>query len=181
MLLSSIIQTLLYNQGVPYHLIDSENPENLAQTHASISLLKDASGIVMAIYNNDHQFDLLTLKTLIDRPKLRFMSIEELDETLTLLKNTKTKPFNNTQLSTHTHNDIQLIIDEPISTQSMILLVTDNPEKRIQVDVWDIQVMVENALIGGIFSHENKPKFPLTGSMHVSPLNIVAMKKPTFG
>ena len=180
MLLSSIIQALLYNQGVPYHLVDSANPENLAQTHASISLLKDSSGIVMAIYDNDQQFDLLTLKTLLDRSKLRFMSVEELYETLRLLKNTKTKPFNKTLLSTHTNNEIQLIIDEPMSTQSMILLVTDDPEKRVQVDIWDMQVLVENALIGGIFSHKNKPKYPLTGSM-ISPLNIVAIKKPTFG
>jgi hypothetical protein len=181
MLLSSIIQTKLANQYVPYRLFGSATPENLAQTHASISLLKDASGIVMAVYNNDQQFDLLTLKTLIDRSKLRFMSIEELDETLISLKNSKSKPFNKMQLSTPSKSEIQLIIDEPMSNQSMVLLVTDNPEERIQVDIWDIQIMVENALIGGIFSYENKPEHSLNESIHISPANIVNIKNSTFG
>lgn len=165
MLLSSIIQTLLSNQEVPYQLVSAENQKNLTQTHASISFLKDTSGIVMAIYSNDHQLDLLTLKTLIERPELRFMSTKELDETLATLKKTKTKPFNKTALSVP-NNDIQLIIDEHMSTQSKVLLVTDNPAERIQVDVWDIQLMIENALIGGIFSHKNKPKHSLTRNMN---------------
>ena len=157
MLLSSIIQTVLSNQDVPYQLVDAVNPKNMNQIHASTSFLKDASGIVMAIYNNEHQFDLLTLKTLIERPELRFMSVKELDKTLSALKNTKTKPFNKTALINVQDNDgIQLIIDEPMSTQSKILLVTDNPLERIQVDIWDMQLMIENALIGGIFSHKNK-------------------------
>lgn len=155
MLLSSITQTLLSNQNVPYSLVDSANPDVLTQAHASICLLKDSTGIVMAIYSNDQQFDLLTLKTLIDRSKLRFMSIKELNETLFALNDTKTKPFNKTLFSVH-NNDIQLIIDEPMSTLSNILLVTDNPTKRIQVDIWDMQIIIENALIGGIFSHESK-------------------------
>ncbi len=157
MLLSSIIQTVLSNQDVPYQLVDAVNPKNMNQIHASTSFLKDTSGIVMAIYNNEHQFDLLTLKTLIERPELRFMSVKELDKTLSALKNTKTKPFNKTALINVQHNNgIQLIIDEPMSTQSKILLVTDNPLERIQVDIWDMQLMIENALIGGIFSHKNK-------------------------
>ena len=77
MLLSSIIQALLSNQEVPYRLVDSANLENLSQTHASINFLKDPLGIVMTVYNNGHQFDLPTLKALIERPELRFMRIKE--------------------------------------------------------------------------------------------------------
>ena len=164
MLLSSIIQTLLSNQEVPYRLVDPANPKVLAQTHASISFLKDSVGIVVAIYNNGHQFDLLTLKALIERPELRFMSLEELEKTLLALKNKQEKPFNKTALNKH--NDIQLIIDEPMSSQSTVLLVTDNPAERIQVDIWDMQIMIENALIGGIFSHENNNKHSLEKNMN---------------
>ncbi len=165
MVLSSIIQALLSNQDVPYRLVDAANLENLSQTHASISFLKDPSGIVMAIYNNGHQFDLPTLKALIERPELRFMSIKELDEALVSLKNKKTKPFNKGLPSKQHKNGIQLIIDEPMSTQSTVLLVTDNPAERIQVDIWDMQIMIENALIGGIFSHEYDTVQQLAGSM----------------
>lgn len=139
MLLSSIIQALLSSQDVPYRLVKSDILDNLNQTHASISFLRDPLGIVVAIYNNGHQFDLLTLKALIERPELRFMSIEELDEALASLKSTKTKPFNKGLSDTQYKNGIQLIIDEPMSTQSGVLLVTDNPAERIQVDIWDMQ------------------------------------------
>jgi len=166
MVLSSIIQSLLSSQDVPYRLVDSANPENLAQTHASISFLKDAFGIVVAIYNNGHQFDLLTLKALIERSELRFMSIEELDEALLSLKSTNSKPFNKSSTNKQKDNNIQLIIDEPMSNQSTVLLVTDNPAERIQVDIWDMQIMVENALIGGIFSHENNKGYSLAGNMN---------------
>jgi hypothetical protein len=181
MLLAPIIQALLTNQNVPYHLVNSATPENLTQAHASISLLKDASGTVIAIYNNDHQFDLFTLKALLNRPKLRFMSIDELGDILTSLKNSNTKPFNETSLDANSRNDLQLIIDEPMSIKSIVLLVTDNPDERIQVDIWDMQVMVENALIGGIFSRENKPDFSLSQGMNIVPLKQVINEKPTFG
>lgn len=166
MLLSSIVQTLLTNQDVPYCLLDSANRENLSQTHASVSLLKDSSGIVMAIYNNGQQFDLLTLKALVERPELRFMSVKELEKTLFSLKNKKSNPFQKTPLNKQHDNEIQLIIDEPISSQSTVLLVTDNPEERLQVDIWDMQIMIENALIGGIFSYEHQTKPPSTGKMN---------------
>ena len=165
MVLSSIIQALLSNQDVPYRLVDSTNLDNLTKSHASISFLKDPLGIIMAIYNNGHQFDLPTLKTLIERPELRFMSIKELDSALVSLKNTKFKPFNKGLPGKQHKNGIQLIIDEPMSTQSTVLLVTDNPTERIQVDIWDMQIMIENALIGGIFSHEYGNKQELAGNM----------------
>lgn len=165
MLLSSIIKTLLSNQGVPYDLVDSKDPENLNRTHASISFLKDATGIVVAIYNNEHQFDLSTLKALIERPELRFISLHDLDETLLSLKNTNTKPFSKPAPDTHGNTSIQLIIDEPMSSKSTVLLVTDNPIERIKVDIWDMQIMIENALIGGIFSHEYDSKHQLNGNM----------------
>ena len=165
MLLSTIIQNLLSNQDVPFRLVDSANTSNLAKPHASISFLKDTSGIVMAIYNNGHQFDLLTLKALIDRPDLRFMSVEELNEALLNLKTTEMKPFNRLKPRIFSKNDIQLIIDEPMSTQSTVLLVTDDPAERIQVDIWDMQIMVENALIGGIFSHEYSAEQQLAANM----------------
>lgn len=158
MLLSSIIQTLLSNQDVPYHLVDSTNLKNVKQTHASISFLKDALGIVAAIYNHGHQFDLYTLKALIERPELRFMSLMELDETLVLLKDSETKPFNEAISGAKGNTNIQLIIDEPMSSQSTVFLVTDNPAQWIQVDIWDMQLTIENALIGGIFSHESNSK-----------------------
>lgn len=166
MLLSSIIKALLSNQDVPYRLVDSANLKNLAQTHVSISLLKDSLGTVMAIYNNGHQFDLLTLKTLIERPELRFMSIEELDETLTSVNNSENKPFTKATANKPQYNGIQLIIDEPMSTLSNVLLVTDNPAERIQVDIWDMQLMIENALIGGIFSHEKDSQQQLAKNMN---------------
>ncbi len=157
MLLSSIIKALLSNQEVPYRLVEADNPKNLALPHVSVSLLKDSMGIVMAIYNNQHQFDLLTLKTLIERPELRFMSLEELDETLVSIKNYEFKPFSQGgREKTHYNGEIQLIIDEPMSSLSKVLMVADNPAEHIQVDIWDMQLMIENALIGGIFSHENE-------------------------
>ena len=165
MLLSSIIKALLSNQDVPYRLVDSANPENLAQTHASISFLKDSVGIVMAIYNNDYQFDLQTLKSLIERPELRFMSIKDLEKALDSLNQTQKKPFNSSP-SIQGRNDIQLIIDEPMSTQSTVLLVTDDPAERITVDIWDMQILIENALIGGIFSHEKNKQLNLSKSMN---------------
>lgn len=154
MVLSSIIQALLSNQEVPYRLINSENIENSNQTHASVSLLKDEFGSVMAIYNNGHQFDLSTLKALIERPELRFMSVKELESELLSLKSSRRKPFNKFLPNVPHKNGIQLIIDEHMSTQSTVLLVTDNPAERIQVDIWDMQIKIENALIGGLFSHE---------------------------
>ena len=158
MLLSSIIQSLLTNKDVPYRLVNSSSLENLTQPHGSISLLKDTSGIVMAIYSNGHQFDLSTLKTVIERPELRFMSIEDLTETLAALKATKKKSLIKTAYNLHDYNEIQLIIDEPMSTQETVFLVTDNPAERIRVDIWDMQLMIENALIGGIFSREKNSK-----------------------
>jgi len=165
MILSSIIQALLSNQEVPYRLINSADLDNLSQIHASVSFLKDHSGSVMAIYDNSHQFDLSTLKALIERPKLRFMSVKELETELSLLKKTKIKPFTQALSGTQQKNDIQLIIDEPMSTKSTVLLVTDNPAERIQVDIWDMQIQVENALIGGIFSHAHSAKQQLNGNM----------------
>lgn len=155
MLLSSIIQVLLSNQDVSYRLVDSSAPENLAKTHASVSFLKDALGIVMAIYDNANQLDLLTLKGLIDRPELRFMSTKELDEILISLQSKNTESKSKTIIKIHDNNGIQLIIDEPMSNQDKILLVTDNPAEHIQIDIWDMQIMIENALIGGVFSHAN--------------------------
>jgi len=155
MLLSSIIQSLLSNHDVSYRLVDSADQENLSQTHASISFLKDISGTVMAIYENTNQLDLLTLKALIDRPELRFTSTKELDETLISLKNKKTDYNDKALLQIHDNNAIQLIIDEPMSSQDTVLLVTDNPAERIQIDIWEMQIKIENALIGGIFSHQN--------------------------
>ena len=166
MLLSSIVTALLTNQDVPYHLVDSAEPENLTQTHASISFLKDPEGIVMAVYNNEHQLDLQTLKILIERPELRFISIKDLELVLISLKQAKSAFFNNSLTDNRGKNEIQLIIDEPMSTQSTVLLVTDNPEKRIQVDIWDMQVMIENALIGGIFSHDENRQKNVTKSLN---------------
>lgn len=157
MLHSSIIRSLLSNQDVPYRLVKAANPNNLTKTHASVSLLKDSSGIVMAIYNSDHQFDLSSLKAVIERPEIRYLSVEELEETLCSLKHSKNKPFNKDSLNPNNSGDIQLIIDEPMSALTKILLVTDTPEEYIQVDIWEIQVMIENVLIGGIFSHKNNP------------------------
>ena len=166
MLLSSITKALLSNQDVPYRLVDSANSENLSQTHASISFLKDSTGIVMAIYNNDHQFDLQTLKSLIERPELRFMSTKDLDKALDSLKQAQGKPFTSSLTNTHGKNDIQLIIDEPMSAQSTVLLVTDDPAERISVDIWDMQILIENALIGGIFSHGKNEQLTSLKSMN---------------
>lgn len=171
MILSSIIQTLLSNQEVPYRLVDATISESLSHSHASVSFLKDASGSVMALYNNGHQFDLSTLKALIERPELRFMSVKELEEELNFLQDTGIKPFDEALASRDPKNSIQLIIDEPISTQSMVLLVSDNPAERIQVDIWDMQIMIENALIGGIFSHENNATQPFANNMKSDLLN----------
>ena len=172
MLLSSIIQTLLNNQDIPYRLVDSANKQHLIQTHGSVSLLKDSIGTVVAIYNNGHQFNLLTLKGLTERPELRFMSINELEETLLSLKNKSDKEASHhSKQGNKVNNDIQLIIDEPMSSQSTVLLVTDNPTERIQVDIWDMQLMIENALIGGIFSQPNNNQ---TDNMHN---NLIAQLK----
>lgn len=162
MLLSSIIQALLTHQEVPFQVVNSAKPKNLSQRHASTSFLKDNSGIVMAIYENGHQLDFLTLKALIERPELRFMSIVELEETLSSLRDSINNPDKTTAKNT---SDIQLIIDEPISSQSTVLLVTDNPDERISVDIWDMQIIIENALIGGIFSHKHTVKHSLAGKM----------------
>ncbi len=166
MLLSSIVQTLLASQNVPYQRVNAETTENLGKTHGSISFLKDSLGIVMAIYNNGHQFDLPMLKALIDRPKLRFISIKGLADVLSALNKNKQKPFAAPSSSQEAQYDIQLIIDEPMSTQSTVLLVTDNPAERIQVDIWDMQIMIENALIGGIFSHANHDELKSTNNMN---------------
>lgn len=165
MLLSSIIKALLTNQDIPYQLVNAADRKKLGQTHASVSLLKDNEGIVMAIYNNGHQFDLLTLKALVGRPELRFMSLQELDETLTSIKKNAHKPFGKSSSQQPGEIVIQLIIDEPMSNKSFVLLVTDNPEERIKVDIWDMQIMIENALIGGIFSHANNSQSQLAGKM----------------
>jgi len=166
MLLSSIIQTLLSNQDVPYQLVDSASTENLAQSHGSVNFLKDSQGIVMAVYNNGHQLDLLMLKALIERPDLRFVSVKELSDVLASLKKVNHKPFSQSSLSNKAHYDIQLIIDEPMSTKSTVLLVTDNPAERVKVDIWDMQIMIENALIGGIFSHSNNEGMQSVNNMN---------------
>lgn len=171
MLLSSIIKLLLTSQEVPYTLAKAENPNNLSKTHVSVSLLKDSHGIMMAIYNNNHQLDLQNLKALTDRPELRFMSIKELNDTLESIKNCEQKPFTlRAEKKSHYNDRIQLIIDEPMSSQSKVLMVTDNPAERIQVDIWEMQLMIENALIGGIFSHENKSHNRLSGKMNTNLL-----------
>lgn len=157
---------MLRNQDVPYQLVGSEQAGNLNKIHASISFLKDASGILVAIYNNGYQFDLSTLKALIERPNLRFMSIKELDKTLLTLQKTPSKHLNKTTPKKKTTPNIQFIIDEPMSSQSTVLLVTDNPAERIQVDIWDMQLMIENALIGGIFSHEYSSQKQLNNKMN---------------
>ena len=166
MILSSIIQTLFSNQEVPYRLVNSTNLGNSHQTHASISFLRDHLGTVMAIYNNEHQFDLSTLKALIERPKLRFMSVKDLNSELTLLKNASTNPFKASTSNAHQNKGIQLIIDEPMSTQSTVLLVTDNPTEHILVDIWDLQIQIENALIGGIFSRQCSNKQQPAGKIN---------------
>lgn len=167
MILSKIIERLLSNQGVPYQLVDSAEMTNISQTHGSVSFLKDSLGSVMAIYNNGRQFDLLTFKTLIERPELRFMSIKDLEDVLTSLKDSTNKTLSKSSLNKEAKQNIQLIMDEPMSHQSTVLLVTDNPNQRIQVDLWDMQLMIENALIGGIFSHaKNDAQQKSTGSMN---------------
>jgi hypothetical protein len=165
MSLSSIIKVLLTKQDIPYRLVDAADPKSQGKNHASVSLLKDNVGMVIAIYNNSHQFDLLTLKALVERPELRFMSVQELDETLESVKKNPRKPFSKPSSRDTGEVDIQLIIDEPMSNKSTVLLVTDNPEQRIKIDIWDMQIMVENALIGGIFSHANNAHSSLPGKM----------------
>ena len=152
MLLSPIIQILLSNQDISHSLIDAvsrKNTVNSDKPYAAVSFLKDHIGIVMAIYHHGHQLDLTTLKALTDRSELRFMSTKELEKILQSLKNQR-------PISIHDHNGIQLIIDEPISNQDTVLFVTDNPSELIQVDIWDMQIMIENALIGGVFSHSKE-------------------------
>ncbi len=155
MLLATIIQTLLRRQDIPYRRVDIAKAETLANMHASVSLLKDNHGIVMAMYLNGHQFDLPMLKSLLERPQLRFMSLRELQAVQQQLRQLPDTEKNSESGNIFLQNRIQLIIDEPLSTCSTVLLVTDNPAERIQVDIWDMQIMVENALIGGIFSHNN--------------------------
>ncbi|MDH5600216.1 MAG: HDOD domain-containing protein [Gammaproteobacteria bacterium] len=165
MLLSSIIKDLLIKQGIPHQRVHSAVPDNVDKAHASISLLKDSEGIVMAIYNNGHQLDLLTLKALVERPELRFMSLQELSETHNSIKELKLKPFSKSPSRKAGEFNIQLIINEPLSNKSTVLLVTDNPEERLQVDIWEMQIMIENALIGGIFSHTHHVQSNSTGKM----------------
>jgi len=165
MILSSIIQALLCNHDVPYRLIDSNDPQSLTQTYASVSFLKDSSGIVMAIYDNANQLDLLTLKGLIGRTELRFMSIKELENIRQSIGHKNTAGKNIALFEIQDKNGIQLIIDEPMSNKDNIMLVTDNPSERIQIDIWDMQIMIENALIGGIFSHPNQ-RTPLANDMN---------------
>lgn len=153
MLLSSIITSLLRNQGVSYKLISTEVPKNQApgekQVRAAVGFLKDHLGIVMSIYLQGYQLDLSTLKALTDRSRLRFLSTEELEDVLVSLKSAKNDKVEN-------NRGIQLIIDEPISNSDTVLFMSDKPEELIQVDIWDMQIMIENALIGGVFSHNKE-------------------------
>lgn len=159
MLLSPIIKLLLADQGVYFSLLASEseqfNQHNPALMQVAVSFLKDSHGIVVAFYSEGQQLDLSTLKALTDRSGLRFMSIKELEVVLNLLKQKKS-------ISIYRNNGLQLIIEEPISNQDVVLLVTDNPLERIQVDIWDIQITLENALIGGVFSHANDKSYLTT-------------------
>ena len=149
-MLSPIITTLLTNQGVSFKRVTPKayaaHQPALRQTHASISVLKDELGYVMAIYLQGYQLDLSTLRGLADRAKLRFTSTKELEDTLLALQGCTTaeRPI---------CPEIQLIIDEPISNSDTVFFVSDNPAELIQVDSWDMQIMIENALIGGVFSH----------------------------
>ncbi|MFK5915390.1 MAG: HDOD domain-containing protein [Woeseiaceae bacterium] len=162
MILSNITKSILINQNIPFEVVSANDAENLSQIHGSISLLKDSSGVVIAIYNNEHQFELLTLKALIERPKLRFMSTTELDELLNVIELAE---FKKTSGSAKNTPQVQLIIDDAMSVQSTILLVTDDPTERIALDVWDIQLMIENILIGGVYSHSDKLKTQLSNGM----------------
>ncbi|MDH5395866.1 MAG: HDOD domain-containing protein, partial [Gammaproteobacteria bacterium] len=126
---------------------NASDSQHSAKTRASISLLKDAHGIVIAIYDNSHQLDLLSLKRLVERPELRFMSIHELEEVLSSLKN----------VSKITSSQIQFIIDEAMSNEDTVFFISDNPAEYIQADIWGMQLTIENALIGGIFSHVTNP------------------------
>lgn len=152
MLLSPIITTLLSNQGVSFKRVTPKahatHQPALRQTHASVSVLKDDLGFVMAIYLQGHQLDLSTLRALTDRAKLRFTSTKELENTLIALQGCSDTWQPNCP-------EIQLIIDEPISNSDTVFFVSDNPAELIQVDSWDMQIMIENALIGGVFSHHN--------------------------
>lgn len=152
MLLSPIITTLLTNQGVSFKRVTPKayaaHIPALRQTHASVSVLKDDLGFVMAIYLQGYQLDLSTLRALTDRAKLRFTSTREIENTLLALQDCSSSEQPDCP-------DIQLIIDEPISNSDTVFFVSDTPAELIQVDSWDMQIMIENALIGGVFSHLN--------------------------
>ncbi len=169
MLLDAIIQALLRQQEIPFRRIPATEA-TANRIYASVSLLKDTRGIVMAMYHHGHQFDLPLLKSLLERSELRFMSLNELQQVLGKLEKTPHKQSVTNFDNIFQENKIQLIIDEPLSTRSEVLLITDNPIQRIQVDIWDMQIMVENALIGGIFSHTNNDDKDAAGRMNTNLL-----------
>lgn len=151
---SKIIQSLLTQQQIPFTVVgwstsltatDAGIPSNAM---AAIGFLKDPKGILMAIYPNRYHLDINLLKAVTNRAELRFMSIEELDETMKCLEKQG-------QPSLCAQNGIQLIIDELISNKDDVYFVTGNPHQMIRADIWDIQLLVEDALIGGKLSRPN--------------------------
>ena len=150
MLIYPIIQNLLNCQDVSYRLLKADKDKIMVNDapdiYAQTSFLRDNNGIVISIYDIQHQLDLSALRALTDRPNLRFMSTLDLEQILDELKNGLEQ--DQTMIKS-----IQFMIDEPISNLDSVLLVTDNPERHIQLDIWDMQIMLKNAMVGGRFSN----------------------------
>jgi putative nucleotidyltransferase with HDIG domain len=154
-----LISTLLEAQQVPYELIRAPDAVSLKEDWleqtvplrnvSKLAILKDHHGIVIAMYPADHAFSLADLKKTLHRP------LETIDSKLAfdnLEKKIRLSGF----MLTRT-NGIQLIIDELLTNQNTIYFEASTPYSLYRVKAADLEMMVNDALLGSSFSRSTSP------------------------
>lgn len=155
MLLARVIQTLLTQQNIAYHLVvnpDSNTTHEAwldksipAQNLAKVAMLKDGKGTILAVFPSSQQLNLATLKNILRRD-LRFLDTEDQQKVCDgFLNHTSSQPGKAAV-------GFQIIIDEGISNQDHIYFSSTRPNRLFLVRGAELQHLSENTLIGSVFS-----------------------------
>lgn len=114
---------------------------------ARVVFLEDQQGLVIAIIPGDFRFQLSRLKSLLQRPGLRFPVISASSLVIEL---------HNAESGAAAGSHFQLIIDESINHQQQLALSLSGYPDYLVVSVWDMIMQIEGAILGGLFSISSK-------------------------
>ena len=105
--------------------------------------LRDHHGPVLAWYPATRQFHLDKLRALVQRKQLRYLSLQEIERLNQSLSSSNNLAATLTRM--------QIIIDESFCPLDR-LGFNEVPGRQLEINLWDMLMNVDSALLGGTFS-----------------------------